>query len=347
MANFAKQRWFFCVLGLASTALPARADLLTNWNVVTTGDLYAASDAQGPVRVGGNLYVQNSFEVAAKQGSPTSSNPSLVVGGDVKTKRNNAETVKVLQGDAVIGGTINGASNDKARIVSTRDGGAVKMDSSVSGIGAADAKELQADSLAFHAMEATKQAIYIPTAQVDTAVFTVLSVNADGNAVFNIDDAKLFNDSNIRGFALDLNGFKFGEGQSVVFNVGGSQIDFHSGLNFDGAFRTSVSNIIWNFYDAKQIDLNRNNFAGALLASEAVLTDANVMAGSVFVGSFGTTYGNGMGAEVQAPMYLGYDPSNPPAKIASASTPEPSSLAMAGLAVMAGVATRARRRRAS
>ncbi|AMV36894.1 collagen-binding domain-containing protein [Planctomyces sp. SH-PL62] len=333
----------FFLTCLASTAMPARADLLTNWNLVTTGDLYASSNVQGAVRVGGNLYVQNSFEVAAKQGSPESSNPSLMVGGDVKTSGKNPETIKILKGDGLIGGAINGATDGKARIVSARDGASVKFDSSASQIKAADAKELLADSQAFQAMKGGEQSIFISTKQVDTARFQVLSVDSLGNAVFDVDGERLFENNKVRGFSLDLNGHKFGEGQSIVFNVGGVDLDFRNGLNFDGAFRGAVANIIWNFYEAREVDLNRNNFAGSLLAPNALLTNANSIDGSVFVNSFGTRHGDGMLAGVRVPMYAGYDPSTVPI----ATTPEPSSLAMAGLAILCGAVWRSRRRMSS
>lgn len=339
MGNIATRRWRLCALILATTATSARADLLTNWNLVTTGDLYAAHNVQGAVRVGGNLNVQNTFEAAAKAGSPDAANPSLIVGGNVKTKNNNPETIKVLQGDAVIGGAINGSTDPKGRVVSTRNGGTVTFDSSAAGIAKADYQELKADSIAFQKLEGPDQSIYLSTKQVDTAKFTVNSVGADGNAVFHVDGEALFENPLVRGFTLDLNGFHFGDGESIVFNVSGVDIDFRNGLNFDGAFRTAASNIIWNFFEATSIDLNRGNFHGSLLAPDAVLTNSNTIYGSVFVNDFGTKYGDGMNAAVNLPYYTGYDPSR-----RVVSTPEPASLVMAAVASSAALAWRARRR---
>ncbi|WP_165244391.1 collagen-binding domain-containing protein [Paludisphaera soli] len=346
MTKRAKVGLILSLTTMASTvaATPSRADLLTNWSLVTTGDLYAGHNVQGTVRVGGGLYVQNSFEVASKPSSPELKYPSLLVGGDVKAGKN-PETVKILRGDGVIGGTINGASDNKARIVSARDGGVVKVDPGAAGFAASDDKELKASSQAFKEMKDEGQSVVLSTKQVDTARFTVMTVDSNGNAVFHVDGERLFENNKVRGFSLDLNGYKFGEGQSVVFNVSGVDLDFRNGLNFDGAFRTSFSNILWNFYEAGEIDLNRNNFAGTLLAPDALLTDNNTIDGSVFVKSFGTSYKDGMGAGIRGPLYAGYDPST--VRIESVpipSTPEPSGLAMAGLAVLCGAAWRIRRR---
>ena len=332
--------WTIAILGLAA-ASPARADLLNNWNVVTTGDLYAGYSTQGAVRVGGNLFVQNTFE-AARAGSASALNPSLLVGGYLRVGNANPETVKVMKGDGVVGGTIHGAPNNNGRIVSSQNGGTIRIDPSIAKVAAADAQELRADSAAFLAMTGGAQSMSIPTRQVDTARFAVSSVDSAGNAVFNVDGAKLFENGLIRGFTLDLNGFSFGSGQSIVFNVSGNVLNFRNGLNFDGAFRTSAANILWNFYESTQINLGKNDFAGSLLAPGALLTSANRIDGSVFVGAFGTSYSNGMGADVRT-MYVGYDPSKASGTMPSTSTPEPSAFAMAGIAAVLGLAFLGRR----
>ncbi|WP_165063814.1 collagen-binding domain-containing protein [Paludisphaera rhizosphaerae] len=321
-----------CALGLA-VPQSAQADLLTNWNVVTTGDLYAGNGVQGAVRVGGSLYVQNNFTAASSKGSPTSAYSSLIVGKNVSTSYNNRETVKVAQGNATIGGTINGASNNNAGIVSANNG-TVKMDSSISGIGATDLDELKSDSAAFSAMTGS-ESVYLPTKQVDTAKLTVTSVDSLGNAVFNIDGATLFQNSLVRGVSLDLNGFKFGTGQSVVINVTGDALKFQSGYNFSGDFQSAASNIIWNFSTATSINLNSNNLYGALLAPLALLQNSNGVTGSIFVSSLSSV------SNVSLPYYQGYDPS----AIRPGATPEPSSIVLAGIALASTLIVHARRRR--
>lgn len=332
MLKSAVRTWGLCVLCLAGSQ-SARAGLLTNWNVVTTGDLYAGNGVQGAVRVGGGLYVQNNFTAASSKGSPTSAYSSLIVGKNVSTSYNNKETVKVLQGNATIGGTINGATNNSAGIVSANNG-SVKMDSSVSGISAADLKELTADSAAFSAMTGS-ELVYLPTKQIDTAKLTVSSVDSSGNAVFNIDGASLFQNSLVRGVALDLNGFKFDTGQSIVINVTGDALKFQSGFNFSGDFQGAASNIIWNFASASSINLNSNNFIGALLAPLASLQNSNGINGSVFVSGMSGV------SNVNLPYYKGYDPS----AIRPSTTPEPSSIVMAGVAVASALIVHTRRRR--
>ncbi|WP_165244649.1 collagen-binding domain-containing protein [Paludisphaera soli] len=348
MKKFAKHVLGLCILGAVSSPMTARADLLTTWNLITTGNLYAANDAQGGVRVGGNMYVQNTFEAAANLGVP--SGPALVVGGSIYTAQQNPNpgTVKVNNGGAVIGGTVNGGTTNKnqngqAIVVSQSQGGTVGFDSSVAGIGAADYAELKANSAGFLAMASTGGTVVIPSpaGQDGPASFTLTSANFDalGNAVFNLDGESLFENAKVQQVSLYLNGHTFQDGESVIFNVSGVNIDFAKSYNFTDGFVGSVANIIWNFYEAETINLNNSNFHGALLAPDATLTNMNTTQGSVFVKNLGTQYGNGMRAEVHTPYYRGYVPG-------TTAVPEPSSLAMAGLAVLAGAAWKGRRRSA-
>lgn len=345
MTKFAKRALALCLLGASSTPMTARADLLTSWNLITTGNLYAARDAQGPVRVGGNMYVQDTFEAAANVGA--ASGPAMMVGGSVFTAQQNPSTVKINKGSGVIGGTVNGSTtnqnpNGQAIVVSQAQGGTVTFNSSIAGIGAADHVELVANSAGFHAMASTGGAVVIPSplGQDGPASFTVTSSNLDafGNAVFNINGEDLFENSKVQQISLYLNGVSFGAGQSVIFNVSGQVIDFAKQYNFTNDFKPeNVGNIIWNFYEATHIDLRSSNFHGAILAPNATLLNNETIQGSVFVENFGTQYGNGMRAEVHTPLYRGYVPT-------SAAVPEPSSLALAGLGLAAGAALRLRRR---
>jgi len=344
MTKFAKRALALCLLGASSTPMAARADLLTSWNLITTGNLYAARDAQGPVRVGGNMYVQDTFEAAANVGA--ASGPAMMVGGSVFTAQQNASTVKINKGSGVIGGTVNGSttnqnSNGQAIVVSQAQGGTVTFDSSIAGIGAADHAELVANSAGFHAMASTGGAVVIPSpsGQDGPASFTVTSSNLDafGNAVFNINGEDLFENSKVQQISLYLNGVSFGAGQSVIFNVSGVDINFAKSYNFTDAFGGNVANIIWNFYEATTLNLNNSNVRGAILAPEATMLNMNTIDGSVFVKNLGTQYGNGMRAEVHTPLYRGYVPT-------TAAVPEPSSLALAGLGLAAGAALRLRRR---
>ncbi|AMV36893.1 hypothetical protein VT85_05645 [Planctomyces sp. SH-PL62] len=288
--------------------------------------------------------MQNTFEAAANVGVATG--PALVVGGGVITAQQNASTVKVNKGSAVIGGTVNGGAtnpnqNNQSIVVSQAPGGTVTFDSGVSGVGAADYAELKADSAAFRAMASTGGAVVIPSpvGQDGLAAFTLTGANfdANGNAVFDIDGESLFENTKVQQISLYLNGHSLAKGESVVFNVSGVNFDFARSYNFTDGFVGSVANIIWNFYEATSINLNNSNFRGAMLAPDAILTNINTIDGSVFVKELGTRYGNGMRAEIHTPLYLGYVP--PPSAV-----PEPSSLAMAGLAALGAAAWRLRRR---
>ncbi len=341
MKRFATRALALGTLAVTFSTVGRADSLLTSWNLVTTGNLYAAHDAQGAVRVGGNLYVQNTFEAAANQGA--ASGPSLVVGGNVTTGNSNGQTVKVNHGDAEIGGAVDGGTTNKnqngQQIVSAQNG-AVTFNPALAGIGAADHAELLADSTAFKNMAPTTGATFtFPSSSGQDGPATFNLTSGTGNVVLDIDASDLFGNSKVQQIGLNLNGHTFADGQSLIINVSsGESLTFAKSFNFvdDFTSQTVLPYIIWNFHDATTINLNNSNFSGALLAPNATLLNNNTIQGSVFVQNFGENSSNGMKAEVHTPLYQGYVPNAP-------TVPEPAGLAMAGIATLAGAAFGVRR----
>ena len=335
--------WKPLVWTLAAAAVPslARADLLTDWNIVTTGNFrsHSSTEVEGAVRIGGNMDV-NQYQVGVHLtdvfGPAAKSQTSLVVGGNV------TGIVTVHAGNAQIGGT-------GAQVSATNyTGPGVQTGvASVQGIGAQDAAQLQGYSQAFASMATlSANTVILPTTQPAGVVFTVAAVDANNNAVFNINGADLFG-SKTQQIGLSLSGLTESQVKTVIINVTGTAISFSNWSgNFSGFFTQSWarSHVIWNFQDATSLDLTNREFNGAILAYQASLqTGSAPVQGSVFVREYFGPNGVGQTGEVHMPLYQGYVPGLTPT-----ATPEPSSFAMAGLAMAAsaGVAWRRKRARA-
>lgn len=337
------------VLPLACAAAPAvHADILRDWNLVVTGDAYVKHETEGPVRVGGDLYVAGgTYEVKPRTGTMVGTGGvGLIVGGDVIDAQ--FKGVKLHSGaDALIGGT--NTPLDRFEGFGTAD---VTMDSSAArAVGASDAALLQSYSDGFLGLAQTNS--FAVNVDGNKGLFVVAG-NSVGNAVFNVTATEVFGNSNLGSLVLDLNGRVFVPGESIVINVSGSAVSFLGGRNFDGDFNTPAGfgigntqgvgnpNVIWNFYEATTIDMLGGNFKGAMLANQATLLNTNTIDGGVFVKQLGTSTNpfNGQNAEIHPPLYWGYVPN-------ATAVPEPSAFAMAGVALAAGAALAAKRRRSA
>lgn len=336
MTTSMMKRLSLLVLPLAFNASSdVRADnLLRDWNVVVTGNAYLTQHTEGPVRIGGNLNVNGYFNVQPRAGTTVGSGGvGLMVGGTVLNA--GFKSVQVNSGaNALIGGPVQA---DRFEM----NGGTLTPNSSVARDAVVgDAALLQGYSQGFKALATNSQFIQ----GSNSALFKVLNQDIHGNAVFNVDGAALFGNSSVANFDIDLNGKTFKEGQSIVINVSGTDINFAGSKNFNGVFGSPVNaNVIWNFYEAQTINLNGASFRGSILAYQGALLNTGTIDGSVFVAKLGTSLNpfNGQNSEIHPPsgslLYEGYIPT-------STAVPEPSSLAMAGLAIAAGAALARRRR---
>lgn len=336
-------------LPLACVAAPAaRADLLRDWNLVVTGDAYVKHETEGPVRIGGNLNIAGggTYEVKPRAGTTVANGGvGLIVGGDVYGA--NLNGLKIHNGSkALIGGDATAA--DRFNLLG---GSTLKLDdASVAGVGVSDASLLQTYSDGFLGLAQTNT--FAVNGDGNKGLFVVAGSSV-GNAVFNVTAAEVFGDTKLGSLELDLNGRTFAPGESIVINVSGFSVNF-SGQNFGGDFNTPVGtgigntqgvgnpNVIWNFYQATEIDMRHSNLKGSLLANNATLLNTNTIDGGVFVKQLGTSTNpfNGQDAEIHPPLYWGYVPT-------ATAVPEPSAFAMAGVALAAGAAFAARRRRSA
>ncbi|MBX3355483.1 MAG: choice-of-anchor A family protein [Phycisphaeraceae bacterium] len=263
--------------------MSASANVLYDWNLVVLGNLSSTSEVGGRAFIGGNL--GGSASNWAYQLNPAVNwlgIDTLVVGGNIT-----ASNLNIQAGNLRLGGSSSANLNFNG-------GGSLILDPTVSSQIPGIAAQLTATSSALAALT-TNSTVVTPGGQPGAAVFNANPVN--GVAVFSVAASSLFSNGLVQQIELNANG-----ASSIVVNVTGQNVLYNSG-NFVGAFTSNFAraNVIWNFVDATDINLQRG-FNGAILAPNAHLTNINDIDGSVFVGSF-SQFG-----EVHLPNYTGVIP---------------------------------------
>lgn len=310
------------------TCSASASSLLDSWNIITTGGLAvsANTETEGAVRVGGGLTASSQYRVGIHLTDADNGKANLVVGGDA------SGDLTVQHGTALIGGNLNGPLSHPNGAAPTTG------DAAVQGIGATDSVLLQGYSSAYEAMTANNS-VSLPNSGPQGVTFTVGAVDAVNHvAVFDIAGSSLFNNGNIQQIGLGFaNGLNQSSVSSIVINVSGTTaLEWGSTGNFVGDFASdwARTHVIWNFYqETSSITFDNKSFNGSVLAPfAAITTDTQSFQGSIFAASLS------QGGEVHQYLYQGYVPTVNP-------VPEPTSLAMLGIASACGLGYGLRRRR--
>ncbi|MBY0338576.1 MAG: choice-of-anchor A family protein [Acetobacteraceae bacterium] len=297
------------LLAAPSGAAPLTAnEILSQFNIVVTGDFASTSDVEGRTVVGGNLthgatFFNNPGAAAA------SAFRALTVYGDVTA----GGPLNVNNGG---GAAIGGAS---AAIINDNGGGGVTTGASLPGFQAHFADPLNALSAQLAGMAADSAP---PAAPPGFPNNVMLQASAGtGLAVFALTTAEL---ASYASFAVDLNGR-----EGAVFNVTGAS--FTATGNFLNALSVA-RDVIWNFVDAVTLDV-RVQWGGTVLAPKAAVSNTTPIEGTLFAASF-----RGDGEMHSQPFRPGVTPrGSPPTPV-----PVPASLALLGLG-LAGLAAVRRR----
>lgn len=285
-------------LAVGMVASHAQAGVVNDWNLIVTGNWNNASqDVEGNAFCGGNL----------TGGAPiigTRLTPAQWVGRDslVVVGNTTVSNVNIQAGNFGRVGSLSGNVNHNG-------GGSTRVDPSLAATAVSIAAELASLSNTLRALPADSIA-QTPSGQPAPVRYNA-TPGVDGIAVFHVSANAVFNSSLIQQIELNLNG-----AAEVVINVSGATVNFNNG-NMVGEWTSAFAraNVIWNFFEATSINLDRN-FNGALLAPLAHLTNSTAIDGSVFVRSFDQR------GEVHIPFYNGQ-------------VPAPGALALLGVSALA------------
>lgn len=291
-------RFYAAALAVGGMAMAAQAGVINDWNLVVTGNWTNNSqDVEGNAFIGGSFTGGSPTVGLRLNAAAWAGRDSLVVAGNTSVSNINLQA-----GNFVRGGSLTGNVNHNG-------GGSTRVDNTLSIWGASISAELSALSGSLRNLAADSVAQY-PTNQ-PSAVRYNATPGADGIAVFSVSAANVFNNSNIQQIELSTGG-----ASQIVINVSGTTVNFNNG-NMVGNWATAFAraNVIWNFYEATSITLDRN-FNGAILAPLAHLTNSTAIDGSVFVRSFNQS------GEVHLPF-------------STVTVPAPGALALMGVAAVA------------
>lgn len=317
--------------GILLTATPSFAvpltgeEILNQFNLVVFGDLGSTSVVEGRTYVGGDLSGPASSYFTRGNEAPASDQAALIVGGDAAGGPFDVNN----GGSAVVGG-------DLGAQINLNGGGGIRYvagEISVPQTGdpastvqgpveipdfETPLRQLSGDLTGFAANSSA-------TVDGDKGIFTG-TPDTNGLAVFWIDGVDFF------GSVADLE-FLLDGADTVIVNVSGDVIDIAENF-LDGIGDVIASNIIWNFFEATEIEI-QSAFYGAILAPNADLTNSDFIKGSVATNGF-FQFG-----EVQLAPFEG--------DIPSTEVPEPATalLMLPGLIGLVALGRRFRRRAAA
>lgn len=262
---------------LSLFSLPSYAVDLGDFNVVVFEDFDTNSDVEGSTFVGGNLV--GSSATFGSELSP--GEDGLVVGGNISGGPKNVNNGT----NVIVGGEVNATIN-------LNGGGNLIQDPTISG------DQLEAEFLELSQFLSTLTptgTVQLPSGQPGPAIF-----NSGGGdlVVFEI-DADDISGNLIQQIELIVQG-----SETVLINVSGETVDDILGNFVGDIIQDAVQqNVVWNFYQATILTLDRP-FYGSILAPLADLQTNHIIEGTVIANNFTTR------SEVHSPIFKGDLPSS-------------------------------------
>lgn len=321
-------------------------DALREWNLIVLGDLESSSEVEGRTFVGGDLSGNSSNYMIRDPGVSIKDQPGLTVVGNVTggTKNLNNGSGAVVGGNVESGFNLNG-SPQNVRVGGSIANTNINNNRVQSGLAANDSsfsadlnRQQRLLDSSLHSLSATMADMKTnSTADFsgNRATFNA-APDSNGMAVFNISADKL---NSVGEIGFNLNG-----ADTAVVNVSGANIRLDD--NFLGGTNGLGEHVIWNFNEAKSLDLS-TAWGGSILAPDAAARTGNYIQGSAV---FGSLKQNG---EMHLGTYTGgyFPPSTPPEGSSgggggAVDVPEPGTLGLLLLAI-AGLFWRNRRRKAA
>lgn len=251
-------------LAVSTTPVDASGNgALGTYNLILLEDYnFSGGDVQGRTYIGGNLNAQGRYaEFGSRLANTDTAIDAVTIVGDV-----NASGIRVLRDNNLVYG---GALNASTVELNDGDDGQLIHDPnlSISDI----ATELYADTAYYASLSSN--------GTYSNGVFNY--AGADEVAVFNVSASDIFSQNS----NLSLN---WGAAETVIINVSANglsnnDIVIGGGVNLNNGFtqQSSFSNVLWNFYDAENI-----NFNGVAMKGSVLAPFADTSGGASFDGAF-------------------------------------------------------------
>jgi choice-of-anchor A domain-containing protein len=310
--------------------------ILNQFNEVVLGSATSSSDTDGRAWIGGA--VAGGTYVGHASQTPASDYAGLTVGGSASGVMVNGDgdvifgslsNSTINTGSSVIFGAVansnlNGTAYVAGAAANTNfNGGHSALTGTLASSASAATStnfgtQLGALSTSLSKLSSTGSSV---TFNGNVATFNAVA-NSKGVAVFDLTgiDSTLFSSATTE-FKFKLNG-----ASTVIMNSDNKKITI--GANFDdGSAQTVGSKVVWNFYDANTVTINKQ-FGGDVLATGAALTNTQNIEGGVFVNSL-TQKG-----EIHLDPFTG--------NLAAVPEPEAYAMLLAGLGLVGFMARRRR-----
>lgn len=233
------------LLGFASVATAADLGMAEDYNVFTINKLdQDGGTTQGSIAAGGNATIKS----ASIGGSPTgSAQPAVVVGGNLTIKNGGS----ISHGGICVGGNTNLPSYYYTNYSVQSNCSSLPVDFSMA------SRYLVSESSYLGALSSTG-------AVTNSYNKLTLTGTSTGVNVFYVSSTQL---SGAWGLYVDVP-----KGATAVVNVEGKQVTFKNGVNSaDGGFSLDASRVLYNFYEASEVNLGGLTLNGSVLAPNATV----------------------------------------------------------------------------
>lgn len=266
-----KTRKLLIALSLVGAAsLPAHASnigtILSEWSVITSGNLTGVTDVQGNAYVGGNISVGNSIDFGNNDSDTMpAGNVGLAVAGSVNSGNS---AININAGNVVVGGTDTGGFNNNS-------GGTIKT-SSPGSLPSSPVSAVTAASSYWSGLTANS------SASIANNVITFNCNASQSVAVFNVSASQLFQQN--QSLALvTASGTK-----DVIINVSGTSATMLNSENVNSGFQSAANKVIFNFYQANNVSLQGSSLDGYVIAPNATVGADSPIVGGVMAETLDT-----------------------------------------------------------
>lgn len=291
-----------------AASINAGLQAMHDYNVIALKDLHSTSDVEGRAFVGGNLSGGSANFLTRPAGPAVGA--ALTVGGNVTGSQKNINNGGSIQvgGNLDSGANMNGSGQVQVggNAKKVNSGGAIYVDGNVENSNAKDIHyggAVKTSNGTMHAGDHSAAGLQT-TIEAQAAAYTdelldtsaYLAALAPTNALtYSVDGQQAIFDAGagtgVAVFALaDLEAALKKQSQlqfsfpttydMVVINVAGLNVNLPGGINFNGPSNLGQK-VIWNFYEAKDVNLGAKSWYGSVLAPQANLRFNNSISGSV------------------------------------------------------------------